>query len=135
MPVPNDGIVYLRATMTKSTDKTKFYYSTDNQNYKAFGNETKMSFNLTVFVGARFGLFCYSSAVPDVLDDPETPATGYADFDWFTTEDTFEESVFYPEEFEGYPEDMLTAESIALTAASPASVMAWPRCASSIPTR
>ena len=52
-----------------------------------------MGFNLSVFVGARFGLFCYNA-----LAASESNSTGYADFDWFTTEDTFEESMFYPDD-------------------------------------
>ncbi len=107
-----DDVIYLRATVNYSTSKTTFYYSTDNVTYKSIGQNTELGFNLSVFVGARFGLFCYNSAVQEVTDGSEAPAVGYADFDWFTTEDTFEESTFYPEEFEGYSDDMLTAETL-----------------------
>lgn len=99
-------VVYLRASITKGTDKTKFYYSLDNKTYMAIGGETKMSFNLTVFVGARFGLFCYATK-----DGQEQ---GYADFDWFSTEANYEETMFYPADFEGFSLDMLTAESLSL---------------------
>ena len=98
-----DSVVYLRATITKSTDKTQFYYSLDNKTY--IGSETKMSFNLTVFVGARFGLFCYAT---------QEGSEGYADFDWFSTEDSFNETDFYPATFEGYSADMLTAEQLSM---------------------
>ncbi len=119
---PNIGDeIYLRATINYSTSQTTFYFSLDNQSYKPIGQKTKMGFNLSVFVGARFGLFCYNQGGNS--GNPGNPGTsgesgnpGYADFDWFTTEDTFEESMFYPEEFVGYPEDMLTATSLSLSA-------------------
>ena len=100
-----DSVVYLRATITKSTDKTQFYYSLDNKTYTKIGSETKMSFNLTVFVGARFGLFCYAT---------QEGSEGYADFDWFSTEDSFNETDFYSATFEGYSADMLTAEQLSM---------------------
>ena len=100
-----DSVVYLRATITKSTDKPQFYYSLDNKTYTKIGSETKMSFNLTVFVGARFGLFCYAT---------QEGSEGYADFDWFSTEDSFNETDFYPATFEGYSADMLTAEQLSM---------------------
>ena len=100
-----DDIIYLRASINYSNSRTQFFYSTDNVTYQQVGGETTLGFNLTVFVGARFGLFCYATQ-----DDSE----GYADFDWFTTEYDFDESYFYPETFEGYNAEMLTAESLML---------------------
>jgi hypothetical protein len=58
-----------------------------------------------VFVGARFGLFCYAT---------QEGSEGYADFDWFSTEDSFNETDFYPATFEGYSADMLTAEQLSM---------------------
>ncbi|MBP5388448.1 MAG: family 43 glycosylhydrolase, partial [Prevotella sp.] len=100
-----DGIIYLRATVSYNTSKTQFYYSTDNQTFNKLGRETTLGFNLSIFVGARFGLFCYATE-----DDSE----GYADFDWFSTEANFEETMFYPENFEGFSEDMLTAVDLVI---------------------
>ena len=60
---PEDGIVYLRATVSYSTSRTQFYYSLDNKTYRKLGRETSLGFNLSVFVGARFGLFCYSTQI------------------------------------------------------------------------
>jgi beta-xylosidase len=100
-----DSVVYLRASINYSTSKTQFYYSLDNKTYTPLGGETTLSFNLTVFVGARFGLFCYHHG-------QGTDNGGYADFDWFTTENTYEESMFYPADFEGFNEDMLTVEKL-----------------------
>lgn len=100
-----NDIVYLRATVSYSNSKTQFYYSLDNINYLPIGGETSLGFSLTVFVGARFGLFCYATR-----NDSE----GYADFDWFSTEKDYDESYYFPDTFEGYNQDMLTAESISI---------------------
>ena len=100
-----DSVIYLRATVTYSTSKTRFYYSLDNKTYRPIGGQTTLGYNLSVFVGARFGLFCYASQ-PD--------SEGYADFDWFSTESEYDESTFYPEHFEGFSEDMLTVQSLNL---------------------
>ena len=84
-----DSIIYLRASFSYDNSKARFYYSLDNSTWKALGGETAMTFNLSVFVGARFGLFCYATK--------ETG--GWADFDWFSTEDEFDEADLYPETF------------------------------------
>jgi beta-xylosidase len=101
-----NDIVYLRATVSYSTSKTQFYYSLDNVNYQPIGGETQLGFSLTVFVGARFGLFCYAT---------QNDSEGYADFDWFTTEKDYDESYYFPDTFEGYNQDMLTVESIEMS--------------------
>jgi len=108
-----DGIIYLRAAVTYATSKTQFYYSLDNQTFTPLGGQTTLKFNLTVFAGARFGLFCYTSNADN---------GSYADFDWFTTEDSFDEATYYPADFEGFNEDMLTAESLSV-AGAPSEVM------------
>ena len=100
-----DSVVYLRATVSYATSKTKFYYSLDNENYQPIGGETTLGFSLTVFVGARFGLFCFAT---------EEGSEGYADFDWFSTEREFSEGAFFPDTFAGYNREMLTAESLVL---------------------
>jgi beta-xylosidase len=99
-------VVYLRATMNYSDSKTKFYYSLDNKKFGALGDQTTLSFNLNVFVGARFGLFCYATK--------ENEERGYADFDWISTEDKFDEADDDPTTVPAYPEAMLTAEKIEL---------------------
>lgn len=100
-----DSIVYLRATVSYSTSKTKFYYSLDNVTYNPIGGETTLGFSLTVFVGARFGIFCYATS---------EDSAGYADFDWFSTEKDYDEAFYFPESFAGYNQEMLTAESIVM---------------------
>ena len=104
-----DSIVYLRAAFTYGANKTKFYYSLDNQNWTAIGGETSMSFNLSVFVGARFGLFCYAT---------KSLGGGSADFDWFSTEENFDEDALYQPFTRPLDENMFTATKLAPAAAS-----------------
>ena len=73
---PKKGIIYLRAATKFREDKAHFYYSLDNKTWEPFGGETHQTFNLTVFVGSRFGIFCYATKQQG----------GYADFDYFTAE-------------------------------------------------
>ena len=96
--------VYLRAEITYGTSQTKFYYSLDNKTFTPLGEQTTLKYNLSVFVGARFGIFCYATQ--------ENAERGYADFDWFSTENDYDEAKYYPADFPGYDEDMLTVESI-----------------------
>lgn len=114
LDVQIDSVVYLRASVNYSSSKTQFYYSLDNVTYQPIGGETTLSFNLSVFVGARFGLYCYAT---------KEGSTGYADFDWFSTEDHFDEGNFYPVDFEGYSAEMLTAESMTLTSGAEMEIM------------
>lgn len=97
-------IVYLRATYNYSSNKTKFYYSLDNKNWTALGSETSIGFNLSVFVGARFGLFCYAT---------KSDGGGSADFDWFATEDGFDEDALYQPFTRPLDEKMFTATKLA----------------------
>ncbi|MBO4851655.1 MAG: family 43 glycosylhydrolase [Prevotella sp.] len=101
-----DSVIYLRASVNYSTSKTQFYYSLDNKTYTPIGQQTTLGFNLSVFVGARFGLFCYATKSHE--------EKGYADFDWFATESDYEEAMFHPANFEGFSEDMLTVENVSL---------------------
>ena len=107
--IGTESIVYLRATINYSTSKTQFYYSFDNKTFTPLGGQTTLSFNLTVFVGARFGLFCYNA------EGKESTERGYADFDWFSTESEYDEATFYSADFEGFSDDLLTVESLELS--------------------
>ena len=71
------GSIYLRASIRFGENKARFYYSLDNKTWEQLGEDTQQSFNLSVFVGSRFGIFCYATKQQG----------GYADFDWFSTED------------------------------------------------
>ena len=97
-------IVYLRASFNYNTSKTKFYYSLDNKTWSALGGETSMGFNLSVFVGARFGLFCYATSAL---------GGGSADFDWFSTEEDFDEAALYQPFTRALDETMFTATKLA----------------------
>ena len=97
-------IVYLRASFNYNTSKTKFYYSLDNKTWSALGGETSMGFNLSVFVGARFGLFCYATSAL---------GGGSADFDWFSTEEDFDEDALYQPFTRALDETMFTATKLA----------------------
>ena len=90
-------IVYLRAGITYGNSMTQFYYSLDNKTFKALGGQTKQSFNLSIFVGSRFGLFYYNNG-----EKAAESYNGYADFDWFSTESSFDEDTFYGGSFEGF---------------------------------
>ena len=105
-----DDIVYLRAAITYGTSKTQFYYSLDNKTFTKLGGQTTLGFNLSVFVGARFGLFCYHNQQPAASSQTQT---GYADFDWFSIESSFDEDEFYGGPFEGYS-DAPTVNSITV---------------------
>ena len=107
--LPDSGIIYLRGMVTYNTSKSQFFYSLDNKRFVTIGPQTPLRYNLSVFVGARFGLFC-ASTTPD--------SEGYADFDWFSTENSFNEANYYPTDFQGYSEDMLTADSLTLDASA-----------------
>jgi hypothetical protein len=98
--------VYLRASIFKGSGKARFEYSLDNKTFTRIGAETTLGFNLSVFVGARYGLFCMAT---------QDGSNGYADFDWFSTEDSYNEANYYPAEFVGFSEDMLTVESLTLS--------------------
>ena len=110
LAIDSDSIIYLRAAVNYNSSLAGFFYSLDNKTYTRFGESTKLGFNLTVFVGARFGLFCYST---EDTENQEGIGRGYADFGWFTTEDSYDEATYYPAEFDGFSEDMLTAERLA----------------------
>ena len=103
--IQTDSIIYLRAAITYGTSKTQFSYSLDGETFTDMGSQTTLKYSLTVFVGARFGLFCYNT---------QNGSNGYADFDWFSTETSYDESYYFPADFEGFNKDMLTAKSIEL---------------------
>ena len=104
-PSIDTNIIYLRAQMNYATGKCRFYYSSDNLAWKPLGRETELRYNLSIFVGARFGIFCYK--------DTEKALGGYIDVDWFSTEDNFDESAYYSGDFEGYDANLLTAVSLS----------------------
>ena len=97
-----DNIVYLRAAIKYGDNKAMFYYSTDNKTWKRLGSETSQSFNLSIFFGSRFGLFCYSTKTGGAA----------ADFDWFSTEDSYDEDALYQPLVPTLDEKMFTVKKI-----------------------
>jgi hypothetical protein len=75
----NQDVVYLRAVCDFSdrTDKARFYYSLDGNQWTAIGDELQMSYTLPHFMGYRLGLFNYATQ----------EAGGHADFDDFQISD------------------------------------------------
>ena len=96
-----DSVVYLRAIANYATSQAVFYYSTDNKTYTQAGS-LNMQYNLSVFVGNRFGIFNYAT----------TATGGYVDVDWFTTEKDFSEDTFFDNSFTGYSENALTLNKL-----------------------
>ena len=77
--------IYLRAVVNFGTRACSYYYSYDNQNWTKWGCEMTMGYTLDYFVGQRFYIFNYATQ----------SLGGYVDVDWFSTEPTYEESMFY----------------------------------------
>ncbi len=98
-----DSVIYLRAVANIATSKASFYYSLDNVTYTKFGHDLDMKYNLSVFVGNRFGIFNYATK----------ELGGSVDVDWFSTEKDFAEDTFYDKSSVAYSENYLTVASIS----------------------
>lgn len=97
-------MIYLRAEFNYGANNTRYYYSLDNRTFTQLGGETPLRYNLSVFVGARFGIFNFATR----------ELGGYVDVDWFSTEDSFDEDTYYDPNYSGFNEDMLTMQSLVL---------------------
>lgn len=100
----NAETVYLRAVADFETSKARFYYSTDNVQFKQFGPEFKMEYDLSVFTGNKFAIFNYATK----------NLGGYVDIDWFSTEPEFTEDTYFDPVFEGYSKESLTVSHLEL---------------------
>lgn len=71
VPAEQD-VVYLKIffDFKRGRDEAEFFYSMDGNNWQKLGSTLQMFYSLTIFVGSRIGIFCYSGK--------ETG--GYADF-------------------------------------------------------
>lgn len=71
----NQNTVFLKieCDFKDRTDKARFYYSLDGNNWTAIGNTLQMAYTLPHFMGYRFGLFNYATQ----------NAGGFVDFDYF----------------------------------------------------
>ena len=95
--------VYLRAVANFGTSTAKFYYSYDNETWKPLGDTMNMCYQLSIFVGNRFGIFNYSTR----------SLGGYVDVDWFSTEPVFSEGRFWGEGvLKTYTKEDLTTETL-----------------------
>ena len=102
-PIICDSVIYLRAVANIATSKASFYYSLDDVTYTKFGQDLDMKYNLSVFVGNRFGIFNYATK----------ELGGSVDVDWFSTEKDFAEDTFYDKSSVAYSENYLTVASIS----------------------
>ena len=93
----NQNTIYLRAIANYTKGKANFYYSTDNKTYTRFGDEFEMKYDLSMFTGNKFAIFNFATQ----------QLGGYVDIDWFSTEPTFDESVYFDDSFSGYSEESL----------------------------
>ncbi len=99
--VINQKEVYLRLITQfkyRGINKGQFYYSLDNLSYYPLGPEFELKYTYDFFVAPRYGLFNFATK----------SLGGYVDIDWFTTEEEFEEDMFFDDSFAGFSEDALT---------------------------
>ena len=83
----NTNKVYLKIDCSFGYgDKANFFYSTDGSNWKKIGNQLNMSYDLTHFMGYRFGLFNFA----------RQQTGGYVDFDYFRVNDELKGAGYDP---------------------------------------
>ncbi|WP_052345663.1 family 43 glycosylhydrolase [Alkaliflexus imshenetskii] len=97
--VIDDDVVYLRVVTNGQTGITNFYYSPDNLNYHIVSEHAVVELNASASV-KRFAIFNIATEA----------AGGYVDIDWFTTEEVFNEDMFYDDRFTGFTEEELTLD-------------------------
>ena len=79
-----EGKVYLRIYGDFDEMWAKFSYSTDGVNFKDVGEILPLPYQLKIFQGSRYSLFCYHT----IAEGNNTkPSGGYAMFDDFTVEE------------------------------------------------
>lgn len=103
----NDTVVSFRAvTQYKSSamNTGQFYYSLNNTAYTALASQFELKYTYDFFVAPRFAIYNFATE----------SLGGYVDIDWFTTEETFTEEMFFDDSFVGYTEDELTLESLQI---------------------
>lgn len=76
--------VHLRINVDLDEMWARFSYSTDGINFKEVGDSLPLPYQLKIFQGSRYSLFCYHS----IQDGNNTrPSKGYAEFDNFEVEE------------------------------------------------
>jgi hypothetical protein len=95
--------VWFRIDMNfnNQADKATFYYSLDGTTWNAIGNTLSMKYELTHFVGYRYGLFNFGTK----------SAGGYVDFDFFKIGEDIESPIYLNKT----GEETILAESVTIT--------------------
>ena len=84
-----DDVIYLRGIASfDGTGTIDFYRSSDAVKWTKVGSSFTMQYDLSVFVGNRWGIFNYATKA----------LGGYIDIDWFSTDPEFDEDEFYKDE-------------------------------------
>ena len=96
-------LVYLRATVNTADNTATFSYSLDNTTYTQLGDKLNMRYDMSIFVGNRFGIFNYATKA----------LGGYVDVDWFSTDADFSEADHYDLSQSNYTEESLTVKSLS----------------------
>lgn len=78
-------IIYFKTSVNYGSNQCRYYYSTDNKKWTAWGCTMSMGYTLDYFVGQRYYIFNYATK----------NLGGHVDVDWFSTEPTFTESDYY----------------------------------------
>ncbi|ASB48762.1 beta-xylosidase family glycoside hydrolase [Alkalitalea saponilacus] len=100
----SDAYIYLRIIVNRDEKKAAFYYSLDNEDYIPFGIDFELGFDENLSFANRFAIFNYATIEEG----------GFVDIDWFSTEEVFNEDMFYDPNFVGYTEDQLILESLSV---------------------
>ena len=103
----NQDEVYLRIDMNfqGQKDQATFYYSKDGNTWTKFGNTLQMRYELSHFMGYRYGLFYFGTQSTD----------GYADFDYFKIGKDINSAVFIDKTDEKNIEETIFAQSAHVT--------------------
>ena len=96
-------LIYLRATVNTVNNTATFSYSLDNTTYTQLGDKLNMRYDMSIFVGNRFGIFNYATKA----------LGGYVDVDWFSTDADFSEADHYDLSQSNYTEESLTVKSLS----------------------
>lgn len=103
----NQDEVYLRIDMNfqGQKDQATFYYSKDGNTWTKFGNTLQMRYELSHFMGYRYGLFYFGTQSTD----------GYADFDYFKIGKDINSAVSIDKSSEKTIEETIFAQSARVT--------------------
>lgn len=78
-------VIYFKTAVNYGSNLCRYYYSTDNKKWTAWGCTMNMRYTLDYFVGQRYYIFNYATKA----------LGGHVDVDWFSTEQSFTEEDYY----------------------------------------